>query len=564
MARTLKKTDVVIVGVGATGGVAALALAKAGLKVVGLEAGQWHSTKDYPMDEVRNDVRNYLGPKVNAEIPTSRLKSSEVAEPSVVTERTMNGVGGSSIHYTAQSWRLRDWNFRMASETIKRYGRSYIPKNSLVADWPVSYKDLEPYYDKVEYLIGVSGQAGNVNGKIDPAGAVLEDPRGRPYPMPALRSSGLTEMAAEAAKRIGWRPYPGPAAIHSEDYDGKSQTHCEYCGFCTQNGCMANAKSSVNLNAIPQAQATKNFEVRAGARVLEVIVDDEGKAAGVKYLQDGKTYVQPASMVILASYVYENIRLMLLSKSKAYPKGLSNNHGQVGKGYISHAYVSVDATFPKNVNPFGPGAQQTAVDEWDADYFDHSGLGFIGGSALSVTMERKPISGVETAPPTLPLWGSEWKKWTKKNFLRTASAFGQMDVLPYEENYLDLDPTHKDPIGMPVIRLTFAPQEQEEKRMAFLQGKMKQWVMEMGATETWPSLFFPTVNTHAYGGARFGDDADNFVLDGYSMSHEVPNLAVLGGANFLNSGGRNPTETFQAMAWRTGDHIVKNWDSLKS
>jgi len=133
---TQKKVDVVIVGVGATGGMAALPLSQAGLDVVGLEAGPWRTTMDYPMDEIRNDIRNYLGPKVNAEIPTSRQTSSQVAQPSLGNELVMNGVGGSSIHYTAQSWRLREWNFQMRSETLKRYGASYIPKNSLVEDWP--------------------------------------------------------------------------------------------------------------------------------------------------------------------------------------------------------------------------------------------------------------------------------------------------------------------------------------------------------------------------------------------------------------------------------------------
>jgi len=562
--QTLKKTDVVIVGVGATGGVAALPLAEAGLKVVGLEAGPWRHIEEFPMDEVRNDVRNYLGPKASAELPTTREKSSQVAEPTLTPSvATMNGVGGSVIHYSGQSWRLRPWNFKMASETIKRYGHSYLPKGSLVADWPFGYEDLEPYYDKVEYLLGVSGQAGNVNGKIDPAGDVLEAPRSRPYPLPPLRAGGYTELGHKAAHRLGWHPFPGPAAIHSEDYEGKSQTHCQYCGFCTSNGCMTNAKASVNLNAIPQARKTGNFEVRADARVTEVTVDGEGRASGVKYVQGGKAYLQPADMVILSSYLYENIRLLLLSRSKAYPRGLSNNHGQVGKGYISHGYLIVTGTFPERLNQFGPTAQQTTLSDWDADYFDHTGLGFIGGAMLGTSTEKKPIAGVEGAlPPEEPLWGSKWKAAIKTGFLRSGGVLGQVDVLPYESNYLDLDPTHKDPTGMPVIRLTYSIGKQEQLRAAFLEEKCLEWLKEMGATRTWAFPTFPAVNVHAYGGARMGTDPDTSVLDGYSLSHEVPNLAVLGGAGFLNTGGRNPTETFQAMAWRTGEHIAADWHSI--
>ena len=559
----MKPVDVVIVGLGATGGIASLPLAQAGLDVVGLEAGPWWNPMDYPMDEVRNDVRNYLGPKARVEVPTSRASSTQVAQPTPAQGvSTMNGVGGSSIHYSGQSWRLRAWNLKMRSETLKRYGASYIPANSLVEDWPFGYQDLEPYYDKVEWQIGVSGQAGNVNGTINPAGNVLEDPRSRPYPLPPLRQSGYAALGHQAATRLGWHPFPGPAAIHSEDWQGVSQTHCQYCGFCTSNGCMTNAKASVNLTAIPAAQKTGHLEVRPNSRVVEVTVDGGGRVNGVNYLAGGQMHFQPAKFVILSSFLYENIRLLLLSKSKAYPRGLSNNKGLVGEGYMSHGYLIVTGVFPERTNQFGPTAQQATLDDWDADFFDHSGLGFIGGAMLGTSTEKKPIAGVQSTPPTLPLWGPEWKAWIKDKYLSTAGVLGQMDCLPYKENYLDLDPTHKDPDGFPLVRVTFAGQEQEQRRAAFLTTKCVAWLKEMGATQTWALPLFEPINVHAYGGARFGNDPDSFVLDAYSVSHEVPNLAILGGANFLNTGGHNPTETFQAMAWRTADHIVENWRTL--
>lgn len=561
MAKRMKPADVVIVGLGATGGIAALPLTKAGLDVVGLEAGPWWKTANYPMDEVRNDIRNYLGPKAQSEIPTSRQSSSDVAQPNV-SGATMNGVGGSSIHYSGQSWRLRAWNFEMRSATLKRYGASYIPSKSLVEDWPFSYEELEPYYDKVEWQIGVSGQAGNVKGKINRAGNVLEDRRSREYPLPALRQSGYAALGHRAAKRLGWHPFPGPAAIHSEDWHGVSQTHCQYCGFCTSNGCMTNAKASVNLTAIPEAQKTGHLDVRPNSRVVEITVDRDGRANGVKYLAGGQMHFQPAKFVILSSFLYENIRLLLLSRSAAYPNGLSNNSGQVGQGYITHGYMIVTGVFPERINQFGPTAQQTTLDDWDADYFDHRGLGFIGGAMLGTSTEKKPIAGVQSAPATVPLWGSEWKSWVKHNFLRTAGVLGQMDVLPYEQNYLDLDPTYKDPLGFPRVRITFAPQQQEQLRSTFIIDKCTQWLKEMGAKQTWSFPYIPAVNVHAYGGARFGGDPSTSVLDAYSVSHEVGNLAVLGGAGMLNCGGHNPTETFQAMAWRTADHIVKHWRSL--
>jgi gluconate 2-dehydrogenase alpha chain len=172
MAQKLNETDVVIIGLGAAGSIAALELSKHGLEVIGLEAGPWRTIKDFPSDEIRNDIRNYVGnPKINQEIPTSRMSASETAQPTVGGALMMNGVGGSTTHYTCQTWRFLPWNFKMKSETLKRYGPSMIPKDSLVADWPVSYDDLEPYYDKVEYKIGASGEAGNIKGKLTASGA---------------------------------------------------------------------------------------------------------------------------------------------------------------------------------------------------------------------------------------------------------------------------------------------------------------------------------------------------------------------------------------------------------
>src|SRR3954447_5566970 len=220
----VSQADALVVGLGATGAIAALQLAKAGMKVVALEAGPWRGIKDFGMDEIAHDVRNVLGNvKWNREIPTAREKRSDVAKPTPTSGilPMMNGVGGASVHYTAKSWRFLPWNFRMRSETIKRYGRSALPKGSLVEDWPFSYDDLEPYYDKVEYLLGVSGQAGNINGYHDPRGNHLEGPRARGYPMPRLRRSGWTRAADRAGRKLGWHPYPGPVAINSEHYDGR-------------------------------------------------------------------------------------------------------------------------------------------------------------------------------------------------------------------------------------------------------------------------------------------------------------------------------------------------------
>ena len=560
---TKKKVDVVVIGLGAGGGTAVLPLAEAGLDVVGLEAGGRFSTRDYPADEIRNDIRNWLGrDKVNDEVPTQRRTAAEASVPAIAPGRMMNGVGGTSIHWTCQSWRLMPWNFRERSETIRRYGAGALPAGSTIADWPLDYTELEPYYDKVEFLHGVSGKAGNLNGTIDPRGNVFEGARAREYPLEPLRRTGFTEFMADAARRLGWHPFPGPAAIRSRPYNGLPA--CEYHGFCTFGGCHVDAKGSTNLAPIPQAEKTGNLKVVEHARVLEIVVDGDGLASGVRYLKGNAVHFQPARAILLAGYTYENTRLLLLSKSSAFPNGLSNNHGQVGRHYLAHVRAGANGVIPgRRLNRFsGTASQWTAVDDFDSDFFDHAGLGFIGGGTMAAGMEVKPIGAARTTPPSIPRWGSAWKAWLKENAISVASAATQINVVSYEDTFLDLDPTARDTLGVPVVRVTNDLHDNERRAALFVQQRCVDWLREAGASEVW--LVAPnslSVQTHAYGGTRMGDDPDANVTDRWCFSHEVPNLGVLGASNFPTSGGRNPTETLMALAWRTADHLVANWSS---
>jgi gluconate 2-dehydrogenase alpha chain len=566
-AEKMKPADVVIVGLGAGGGTAAWPLAHAGLKVVGIEAGPRVSEKDYPFDEIRNDIRDHMGRwKSNLEVPTSRPNSSvQATRPLGATGPMMNAVGGTSIHWMTQSWRYLPWNFKVRSETIKRYGANAIPAGSTVTDWPFDYAEIEPYYDRIEYQHGVSGQAGNVQGKLDPRGNPFEGPRRRPYPLPPLRSSGFTEMMSNGAKSLGLHPYPGPAGIRSKAYNGFAA--CTYCGFCGWTGCWTGAKAQTNVHYIPQAEKTGNLTVVPLARATKVEVDGNGRATGVTYIKGGKTYFQPAKVVILASYIYENVRLMLLSTSQAYPNGLANNHGQVGKNYIAHGLgaASVSGLFQgRRLNRYsGSLGQFVAVDDWDADNFDHSGLGFISGGMASATMETKPIGTANSTPPGVPRWGSGYKSWLAANADSVGTASIQLEVLPYEDNYLDLDPVVKDPYGLPVIRITFDLKDNEKRAALHIQQKLADWLKAAGAGQTWtfPPVARP-VSTHAYGATRMGDDAATSVTDRWGMTHETPNIGILGGAVFPTTAGRNPTETIQATAWRTADHLIKNWKSI--
>ncbi len=561
MAIKLKPVDVAVVGLGAAGGVAVLPLARAGLKVAGIEAGTWMNPRDFRPDEIHNNIRGLLTsvPKANRELPTVRDSRTSPARRGTI-HPMMNAIGGTSIHYWAQSWRLKAWDFKTRSEVIKRYGASAIPKGSTLEDWPISYDDLEPYYDIVEREIGVSGKAGNIQGRIDPAGNIFEAPRQREYPMPPLRGSGFTDHMMDTAKQLGWKAFRPPAAINSEPYQGRPG--CAFHGYCNRGGCHISAKNSTAVTTIPRAMKTKNLTIFDLAHARRIEVDEQGRVSGVTYLRGGKEYFQPARVVLLASYTYENTRLLLLSKSKAYPNGLSNNHGQVGRHYFGHWQNSATALFPFDINVwYGTPAQAAAVDEFADDNYDHSQVGFIGGTTLQPHTEMHPIEAANMNTfGRAPTWGSKWKAFVRQNAARWTSAYLQTSAFPYEETFLDLDSEVRDPLGDPVCRITSGPKENESRAVAYGQKKMEEWFRAAGAIEVnRPVANPPGVSTHAYGGTRMGDNAESNVVDRWGFSHEAPNLGILGASVMGTSGARNPTLTAQALAWRTAERIVRNW-----
>ena len=566
MATRLPGTDIVVVGLGAAGGVAVLPLADAGLDIVGLEAGSRLSKRDFAPDELANNMRSwpFAVQKCAGEVPTLRRTRAGSANQGG-SHPMMNAVGGTTLHYWAQSWRLNPWDFKVVSETTRRYGASRIPAGSTVEDWPFGYEELEPYYDRIEHEIGVSGQAGNVKGQRDPRGNPFEGPRQREYPMPALRWTGFLNTMADSARMLGWQPFPGPAAINSRAYQGRSG--CMYHGFCNKGGCHVDAKNSPAVTTIPRAEATGRLTVVTHATVTKIESDNQGRVTGVTYLQDREEFFQPARFVLVAGYTYENVRLLLQSTSRAYPIGLSNNHAQVGKHYFSHHQgAGVTALFPYDLHAwYGLPAQGVAVDEWADDNFDHSGLDFIGGGNMWVYSDRRPISAANMSTfGRAPTWGSAWKAFIKENADRTNSAYIQKTTLPYASNYMDLDPVVKDPLGYPVIRITAEYKQNELAIADYLQEKMERWYREAGAIEVVRGGLGGQmgVTTHAYGGTRMGDNAETNVVNRYGLSHEVANLGMLGASVMGTSGARNPTLTAQALAWRTAEHLVKNWGSI--
>jgi gluconate 2-dehydrogenase alpha chain len=562
MTTTLPTTDVVIIGLGAAGGVASYVLTQAGLHVVGLEAGPRLDATNFleRFDELGEGAftRNSMGgPKFNREIPTWRPNIQTPTISSPPTVGMANAVGGSSVHYGAQSWRFLESDFTIRSSTIERYGAAALPAGYLIADWPVTYAELEPYYDNIEWYLGVSGQGG-----ANP----FEAPRTRGYPMPALRPAGYPALMGDVEKKLGYHPFPQPAAITSEEFNGRPG--CSFCGFCGDGfGCWNNAKSSTLVTTIPAAEKTGLLEVRPNSRVMEILTNSNGAVTAVQYLDaTGQSVVQPARFVILSTYIYENNRQLLLAKSKYYPNGLCNNTGQVGKYYRPQVTVSVNGLYPgKPLNLWtGTSGQTVCFDDLNGDNFDHKGLGFIRGASIQIGTNNLPISQSKSVPPNVPMWGSAYKQWLNENANSVGSFLAQMETLPYEANFIDLDPVKKDDLGVPVLRLTFNAYENEVKMAAYLTEKMNEIHKAAGATEVWggPAPSVVPVYSHAYGGTLMGNDPGTSVVNQYSIAHEAPNLAIMGGSTFVTTTGYNPTEMIEALAWYGAEYIGKNFDSL--
>jgi gluconate 2-dehydrogenase alpha chain len=337
-------------------------------------------------------------------------------------------------------------------------------------------------------------------------------------------------MMAGAARSLGWHPFPGPAAITSGRYEGRSG--CVYHGFCNRGGCHVSAKGSTAVTTIPKAQRTKRLTVVTEAHVTSIDVDAQGRASGVTYRKGTEEFFQPASVVLLASYTYENVRLLLLSTSKAFPKGLSNNHGQVGRHYFSHNQIAtVNALFGRNLNTwYGLPAQGIAVDDWADDNFDHRSLDFIGGGNLWDLLgppadRRRQHEHVRARAA----WGAQWKAFIRENADRANTAYLQRTTLPYEDNYLDLDPTVKDPLGFPGVPHHRRLQGERAPARRLHPGQDGRVVPRRrcgGDRERRRSA--PWAHDAAYGGTRMGDNPDTNVVNRWGFSHEVPNLGILG------------------------------------
>ncbi|TIS66346.1 MAG: GMC family oxidoreductase, partial [Mesorhizobium sp.] len=325
MATKLNPVDVLIVGLGWTGGIIAKELASTKLKIVALERGGPRDTNPDFIDpeihdELRYAARHDLMQNVRRETITFRNSESQTALPMRQLGSFLpgQGVGGAGVHWNGVTWRWLEWDHQARTRTVDKYGEKIIPSDMHLQDWPITYDDLEPYYDKFEKTCGTSGKAGNLNGKKIDGGNIFEGSRKEDYPNPPMIAAQSMVMFEKAARNLGYHPFPNPSSNASRDYvnpDGVTFGQCHYCGYCERFGCEANAKASPHFTVIPLALKNPNFELRTNSIVLKVNLDStRKKAVSVSYLDArGREFEQPAGLIILSAYALGNVNLLLQS-----------------------------------------------------------------------------------------------------------------------------------------------------------------------------------------------------------------------------------------------------------
>jgi gluconate 2-dehydrogenase alpha chain len=561
MAKTLPKIDVVIVGVGWAGGIIASELTKKGLNVVGLERGKDRKTEDYYMvhDELRYAARYELMQDLSRESITFRSTEKIRALPMRQYGSFLlgDGLGGSGVHWNGQTFRFLPYDFQIRSQTIARYGASKIPAEMTIQDWGITYDELEPYYDRFEKLTGISGEVNPLAGK-----------RSSPYPTPPMKKSPAMQLFADTTVKLKLHPYMQPSANLSENYtnpDGISRVACQYCGYCERFGCEYGAKADPVVTVIPVAKKTGKFEIRTHSQVRRVL-HTGNKATGVMYtdVTTGEDIIQPADIVVLTSFVFNNTRLLLLSQL-GRPYDPQTGRGVIGKNYAYQVIKGNAAGFfdNKEFNNFaGAGALGVNLDDFNGDNFDHSGLKFIHGGSVSISQTgQRPIQN-NPVPVGTATWGKEFKVNSIKYVNRALTVGAQGSSMPFRHHYLDLDPTYKDTYGDPLMRLTFDFEDQDRELAIFLAGQCGAIVKEMGANhidtmkQLGPYDIVTYQSTHNTGGVIMGPSPDTSAVNTYLQMWDVPNLFVVGASAFPHNSGYNPTGTVGALSYRAAEGIL--------
>jgi len=548
---SLKHVNAVVVGAGAAGGVVAKELAEGGLSVALLERGRWTGNFDCRKDDLRNQRSSVLGSPFGPDEERNPRVSAD-AEGGERVVRPGEGpysnnaacVGSGTVSYGAMAWRFMPEDFKMKST----YGA--VP-GSTVDDWPIGYDDLEPYYEKAEHEIGVSG---------DVAPDPFKGPRRHGLPMPPLSDNRECEVLRAAAKRLGWHPFHVPMFRNSVPYQGRQA--CMRCRWCVGHACEVNAKNGTQNTVIPRAMATGNCEVRTRCHTAEILTDSRGRARGVVYFDErDRRQEQTSDIVVVSGAAVESARLLLLSKSKLYPDGIGNRHGWVGHNLQGHSYVRVAGVFEEVIyDDLGPCAGVAFCD------FAHGNPGIKGGAMLTNEFLRSPHQFLGKTPKWVPRWGLEHKKFMRQAYRRHISVGGPIEEMPMWESQVQLHPKIKDYWGLPVPRISGRKHPNLVEVAKFIVPKCELWLKEAGATRVWPSI--PGVadasgGQHQAGTCRMGDDPKISVVNRFCQVHDVDNLFVIDGSVNVTNGAFNPALTIMAVAYHASASLLKNWKGTR-
>jgi choline dehydrogenase-like flavoprotein len=539
-----KKVDAIVVGSGAGGGIVAKELAEAGFSVAVFERGKTYTMADFDHSELecQYSVPPAYGPSVYANPRTFRnddRESARLVYPGIdgTYGKTAAAVGGGTLAYGAAAWRFKREDFRMKST----YGN--IP-GTTVEDWPISYDDLEPYYERAEYQLGVSGLAG-----ADP----FAEPRKKPYPVRPLPINPQGEIIHKAGLRLGWHPFPPPFAILTEPY--QKRVACVQCRWCLAHVCEVGAKSGTQITMLPKAIKTGRCELHANCFVVRIIPDSKGRAAGVQYFDAQKRgHELSADLIIVACSATESARLLLNSSNKFHPNGLGNSSGQVGRNLNDHTGADAFGIFDFRIpHDKGPGPS-IAFNDWN-----HPRSREIpGGGYIYNYYCTMPIEFAATRPPDAAKWGKAHKEFQRRYFYRFIHLGSNCQAMPQENNRVDLDPRVRDAWGMPVARITHSYAEIDRKIANFVMDKEEQLLREAGAIKVWRGGNAKGgVGDHQNGTCRMGNDPKTSVVNSFCQSHDIDNLFVTDGSVFVTDAGFNPSLTIQAIAFRASDYIKK-------
>ncbi len=539
---TREEVDFVIVGSGAAGGIVAKELSTAGFSVVVLEQGPHLKSSDFRHDEwayMENEELTW-GPR-KGHPQTFRRSEDEKAQllkkPAL---RYAHNVGGSSVHFSANFWRLRPLDFMEASIRGPIAGTSF-------ADWPITYEELEPYYTRVDWEIGVSGLA----GPWDP-------PRSRDYPCPPMpvKSSGV--LLERAAKKLGWTAYPAPVAILSQAHNNRPP--CIHCGFCNGFGCEVSAKSSSLVTVIPLALASGQCELRTDCTVARLETNEQGRVSEVVYWEaDGTVQAQKVKAIVLCANGAETPRLLLLSESSRFPDGPGNSSGFVGQNLMFNGWTNAVGLFPEPVNAHKSIPTTRVVHDF---YSIDPMHGFYGGGGIDARSFSRGLPMVAALSGNLfsdDTWGTSYKQNLMREFTHTAAFVGHCTTLPLSSNNITLDPDVKDKWGRPALRTTYMNHPDDLETMKFFLDRSMELLDAAGAIKTagrYPREGQATTD-HLLGTCRMGNDPTTSVVDKYNRSHDVPNMFIVDGSSLVTSGRGQPTMTIMALAFRAADHIIR-------